>query len=269
MDDVAGLALCGVAGFYDDGAAHGFVVEFAAVGGAGADRADECGWFEPLAEEDWLGRTGDGDDDIGGGDSLLGSGGVGAYFVGEGLGVVGVAGPDADIRELADVGEGGEVGAGLNSAAEDGEDAGLRSSEQVGCYGGDGSGAHFGDEASVHGGEGFAGGGAEELNDGVVGVFMESGVAGVESDELCAHHVSVDGGHGCEPARVGGDGEDHANGLDGAAGGEVCERGADGGDEVAVGEDGADLVFVKEQSVGGHENASLCSARMGGIQLEG
>ena len=118
--------------------------------------------------------------------------------------------------------------------------------EQVGGYGGDGGGAHLGDEATVHGGEGFAGGGSEELDDGVVGMQAERGVAGVEGDELGTEDVAVDGRHGAEPAGVGGDGEDSADGLQGSSCGEVGQGEADGGDEVGVGEDGADLVFVEE-----------------------
>ena len=117
---------------------------------------------------------------------------------------------------------------------------------------GDGGGAHLGDESSIEDGERLAGGGAEELDDGVVGVELEGGVVGIKGDELCTDDVSVDCGHGAEPAVVWGDGQDLADRLKGMTGGEVDEGLADGGDEVWVGEDGTDLSFVEEQEVGGH-----------------
>ena len=200
--------------------------------------------MEPAAEEDGVGGAGDGEDDVGVGDGLFGGeAGAGFDFFCEGCCVSGIAGPDADFFEFTDVIKGGEVGVGLDSAAEDGEGEGQRRCEKVDCDGGDGGGAHFGDEAAVEDGEGFAGGGAEELDDGVVGVDAEGSVVGEGGDELGAEDVSVDGRHGGEPARGFGQREDGADGLLDAAGGEIAQGLADDGDETGVGEDGADVLF--------------------------
>jgi len=143
------------------------------------------------------------------------------------------------------------VGAGLHAGAEDTEGTGFAGSEGVEyCIqgrGGDGGGAHLGDEAAVHDGEGLAGGAAEQLDDGHVGVEAELRVAGEEGDGLDGHHVLVDDGHGGEPAVVGAGGvvgaEDGARGLVHFACREVDEGLADGRDEGFPGEQRSDFFF--------------------------
>ena len=110
VEDVAGFSEGGFAGFNEDGAAHGVVVEFASIRATGAYGTDDGGGFEPAADEDGLGGAGDRDDEVGSGDGLFGGGGglsaelfCGDLF-GQGLRVGWIAGPDADFREFAEVG---------------------------------------------------------------------------------------------------------------------------------------------------------------------
>lgn len=162
----------------------------------------------------------------------------------------GCATPDADFGKIADEAKRLEMGAGLDSGAEDGEGLRLLGSEEAGGDGGGGSSAHLGDEAAVERGQRLTSGCAEELDDGLM--RGQRGVVVVEGDELDSHEVAVDGRHESEDAMVLRHGQNGADGLHNRAGGETDEGLLDCRNERFIGKVAVYLGFVEDEHAGGN-----------------
>lgn len=224
----------------------GFGVDFAGIGGAGADDIEMCARADPFPLQDGLAGCGDGADDIGAFGGLLW--GVGCSyllffcidFLGEFFGVAFVAAPDTDVLYGTDEGDRFEMSCCLFAGAEDGEGGGFLCGEEVGGDGADGGGADRGDLFGVEEHERGAVVAIEEDDDALVG-----GVGGVVmkyGDELNADEIGASGvsGHHAEEPFFVGEPHEGAQGLEDLTGGQIVEHGFHERDGLRHGEEGGD-----------------------------
>jgi len=148
---------------------------------------------------------------------------LGTGFLGKGLGVCGVAAPDANVGKWLNAAEGGQVSAGLDATAENGQYTRIGRGEGLGGKRRDGGGTPSGDDPSVESGEGLAGLGVEEKDDGLMRMEWRARVLRKYGDEFGAHDVAMDSGHEGKPAGRFSSGHDCTNRLHNFSSGEVNE----------------------------------------------
>ncbi len=195
-----------------------------------------------------FGGGGGGDDDVVVADGLFGGcdGGDGnaefrGHVCGEFFAALLVAAEDVDAFDFANVGDGFELGAGLQAGADDAEGFGIFAREQAGGVAAGGSGAHLADVVGFDLGEEFAGFDAEKEDQETQAAFG----AGVDFQA----HVAADGIGGGHVMKIAFAGEMQAGARveESGAIGEAVERIFDGFQGERHGEDGFHIGFGKEE----------------------
>ena len=153
--------------------------------------------------------------------------------------------PDPHLLELAHALERGEMGAGLNAAADQRQNAGVGERQPPRYRRRHRSRAHFGDQRAIHRRQRFAGVGAHEHDHRVVRRDALAGVGRIEADEFQAHRILRDRRHDAEIALAFLDRQHGPHGLQDLAGGEIPEGLLHRVDEQVPLEDGAHARFVE------------------------
>jgi hypothetical protein len=235
---------------------HGFAVDFAVVGCAGANDVEVSAGFQPTTFDDWLRCGCNGADNVCRFDGGLWGGRdvdrvSGCEPVAEGCGMSGVSAPAVNGVDWADQGDGLDMTYRLFAGADDGESGRVFPGEYLGGQGACRGGSDGGNCGGVEQEQRSAVGGFKKDDDALVR-GQACGAIGVEDgDELDTDDIGALGvaGHHAEQAASIGKPDEGAQGLKDAVFGEVAEHGLHCCDTVPHGQERLYLFIIYKLGV--------------------